>query len=225
LPGKRATTEVEHHIAQGLHVITARLFDAKVCVDTSVPGGTSQVFVLTVRNVEVSLWVTVLLGQSKIDDVDLVTTLSDAHKEVIRLDIAVDEGLGVDVFDPGDELIGKEEDSLQRELAVAKVEEIFQTGPKQVQDHGIVVTFSSKPANEGNPNATSQRLVDTSLIFELGMLGLDRFEFDGNLFTRYDVGSKVDVTKASTADLASNAVFIPNAEILERVNVSTQFSK
>ena len=47
------------------------------------------------------------------------------------------------------------------------------------------------------------------------MLGLYAFEFDGNLFTRYDVRSKVDVTKASTADLASNAVFVPNAEILE----------
>jgi hypothetical protein len=187
-------------------------------VDASIPGGTGQVFVLTVRNMEVSLGVTVLLSQTKIDDIDLVATLSDAHKEVIRLDVAMDEGLGVDIFDPGDELIGKEEDSLQRELAVAKVEEVFQTGAKQVQDHGIVVTFSSKPANEGNPNATSQRFVDASLIFELGMLGLDGFEFDGNLFPRYDVRSKVDVTKASTADLASDAVFVSNAKILEGID-------
>ena len=127
----------------------------------------------------------------------------------------MDEGFGVDVFDPGDELIGKEEDGLQREFAVAKVEEIFQTGSKQVQNHGIVVTFSSKPANEGNPNSSGQRFIDASLIFELGMLGLDGFEFDGNFFPRYDVRSKVDVTEASTADLASNAVFVPNAEILE----------
>jgi hypothetical protein len=186
-----------------------------MCVDACVPGCAGQVLVLTVRNVEVGLRVTVLLSQTKIDDVDLVATLSDAHKEVIRLYIAMDEGLGVDVFDAGDELIGKEEDSLQRELAVAKVEEIFQTGPKQVQNHGIVVTFSSKPANEGNPNTSGQRFVDTSLIFELGMLGLDGFEFDGNFFPRYDVRSKVDVTEASTADLASDAVFVPNAEILE----------
>ena len=121
----------------------------------------------------------------------------------------------MDILDPGDELIGKEKDSLQRELAVAKVEEIFQTGPKQVQDHGIVVTFGSKPANEGNPNTSSQRFVDASLIFELGMLGLDGFEFDGNFFSRYDVRSKVDVTEASTADLASDTVFVPDAEVLE----------
>jgi hypothetical protein len=191
------------------------LFDTEMCVDASIPGRASQVLVLTVRNVEVSLRVTVLLSQTKIDDVDLVATLSNAHKEVIRLYIAMDEGFGVDVFDPGDELIGKEEDSLQRELAVAKVEEIFQTGPKQVQNHGIVVTFGSKPANEGNPNPSGQRFVDASLIFQLGMLGLDGFQFDGNFFPRYDVRSKVDVTEASTADLASNAVFVPNAEILE----------
>jgi len=49
------------------------------------------------------------------------------------------------------------------------------------------------------------------------MLGLDRFEFDGNLFPRYDVRSKVDVTEASAADLASDAVFVPDAEILEEV--------
>jgi hypothetical protein len=127
----------------------------------------------------------------------------------------MDEGLGVDVFDPGDELIGKEEDGLQRELAVAEVEEILQARTEKVKNHGVVVTFSSKPANEGNPNTTSQRFVDASLIFELGMLGLDGFEFDGNFFPRYDVRSKVDITEASTADLASDAVFVPNTEILE----------
>jgi hypothetical protein len=106
--------------------------------------------------VEVGFGVTILLRQTEIDDVDLVATLSDPHEEVIRLDIPVDEGLGVDVLDAGDELIGKEEDGFQREFAVAKVEEIFQTGPKQVENHGIVVTFGSKPTDERDPNTTSQ---------------------------------------------------------------------
>lgn len=76
-------------------------------VNGSVTGSTSQVLVLSVRNVEVCLGIAVLLGQTEINHVDLVTTLSNTHEEVVRLDIAVDEGLGVDVFDAGDELIGE----------------------------------------------------------------------------------------------------------------------
>lgn len=82
-------------------------------VDGSVTSSTSQVLVLSVRDVEVGLGITVLLGQTEINHVDLVATLADAHEEVVRLDVTVDEGLGVDVLDAGDELIGEQEDGLQ----------------------------------------------------------------------------------------------------------------
>jgi hypothetical protein len=81
-------------------------------VDTGIAGSASQVLVLTVWNVEVSLGITILFGETEIDDVDLVATLSNTHKEVVGFDIAVDERLGVDVLDPRDELIGKEQDGL-----------------------------------------------------------------------------------------------------------------
>lgn len=58
------------------------------------------------------LWVTVFLCQSEIDDIDLVTTLTNTHQEVIRLDITMDERLGVNILNAGDELIGQEEDCL-----------------------------------------------------------------------------------------------------------------
>lgn len=77
-------------------------------IDGGITGSTSQVLILTVWDVEMSLGVTVLLSKTEINDVDLVTTLSDTHKEVVGLDITVDEGLGVDILDAGDELIGKE---------------------------------------------------------------------------------------------------------------------
>lgn len=125
LPWKGATAEVEHNISERLHVITSRLLDTQVGVDGSITGCAGQVLVLTVWNVEVCLWVTVLLCQSEINHVDLVATLADAHQEVIWLDIAVDEGFGVDVFDAGDELIGEEEDGLEGEFAVAEIEQIF----------------------------------------------------------------------------------------------------
>lgn len=163
--------------------------DTQVSVDAGITGGTRQVLVLTVRNVEVRLGVAVLLGETKVNHVDLVSTLAYAHEEVVGLDVAVDKRLCVDVLDAGDELVGEQQDRLERELAVAEVEEVLERGAEQVQDHGIVVALCSKPADERDADAASERLVDTGLIFELGVLGLDALELDGNLLARDDVGT------------------------------------
>ena len=189
LPGQRATAEVEHHIAQRLHVITARLLHTEVSVDTGVTGSSSEVLVLTVGDVEVSLGVAVLLGQTKVNHVNLVATLADTHQEVIGLDITVNERLGVDVLDAGDELVGQQKDGLQRELAVAEVEQVLETGTQEIDDHGIVVTLGTEPANEGDTDTTGEGLVDAGLIFELGVLGLDALELDSDLFAGDDVRS------------------------------------
>lgn len=99
-------------------------------VDAGVTSSTRQVLVLTVGNVEVGLGVTILLGQPEINDIDLIPTLSDAHEEIVRFDVTVDERFGVDVLDARDELVGQEQDRLQREFTVAEVEQIFQAGSK-----------------------------------------------------------------------------------------------
>ena len=138
--------------------------DTQVGVDGCITSGTRQVLVLTVRNVEVSLGVTVLLGQTEIDHVDLVTTLANTHQEVVRLDITVDEGLGVDILDAGDELIGEEQHRLEREFAVAKVEKVLQGGAEQIQDHGIVIALGAEPADERDTDTAGERLVNTGLI-------------------------------------------------------------
>ena len=188
--------------------------DAQVGVDRSITGGTSQVLVLTVWDMEVRLWVTVLLGQTEINDIDLITTLANAHEEVVRLDVTVDEGLGVDVLDAGDELIGEEQNGLQGELAIAEVEQILQTGSEEIEHHGIVVTLSSKPTNEWDADTSSEGFVDTGLIFELWVLGLDALELDGDFLAGNDVGSEVDITKGSTTDLSADTVLVTDAEIL-----------
>lgn len=189
LPGKGTTAEVEHDIAEGFHIITAGLLDTQVGVDTGVTRGSGEVLVFTVGDVEVRLGITVFLRETKIDDVDLVTTLADTHQEVVGLDITVDKGFGVDVFDPGDELVGQQKNGLQGELAVAEVEEILQTGTEQVDDHGIVVTFGTEPTHKGDTDTTGERLVDTGFIFQLGVFGLDALELDGNFLARDDVGT------------------------------------
>ena len=61
-----------------------------------------EVLVLAVWDVLVRFGVAVLLGQAKIDDVDLVGALTQPHEEVVGLDIPMDEALGVDVLDAAD---------------------------------------------------------------------------------------------------------------------------
>lgn len=71
-------------------------------VDGGVASSASQVFVFAVRDVLVGASISVLLGQAKVNDVNKVALLPQAHKEVVRLDVSVDEVLGVDVFDTAD---------------------------------------------------------------------------------------------------------------------------
>ena len=74
---------------------------------------------------EVRLGVSVFLGQSEINHVDLVPSLSNAHEEVVGFDVSVDKVSRVNVFDSRNELVGEEEDGLEGEFPVTKVEQIF----------------------------------------------------------------------------------------------------
>lgn len=124
----RASDDMTYHkdVAERLQIISSRLLDTQMGVDGRVPSGTSQVLVLSVRDMEVRLGVSVLLGQTEIDDVDLVASLSNTHEEVVWFDVSVDEVSRVNVLDSGDELIGEQKDGLERELSVAEVEQVFE---------------------------------------------------------------------------------------------------
>lgn len=102
LPGKLTSEEVHEDVAERLEVVPSRLLDSEMGVDRRVSGGSGQVLVLSVGDVEVRLGIPVLLGESKVDDVDLVASLSDTHEEVVGLDVSVDEVSRVGVLDSGD---------------------------------------------------------------------------------------------------------------------------
>lgn len=53
------------------------------------------------------LGVSILLGQSKVNDIDLVASLSNAHEEVVWLDVSVDKVARVNVFNARDLSRGK----------------------------------------------------------------------------------------------------------------------
>ena len=74
--------------------------------------------------------------------------------------------------------------------------------------------FRAKPADKRNTNTTIQGLVDTGLIFELRVLCCSWFELDGNFLSRNYVGAQVDISETATANLASDAVFVANTNIL-----------
>lgn len=200
-----------------------KLTDAQVSVDRGIAGRAGQVLVLSVRDVEVSLGVTVLLRKTEINDVDLVATLANAHEEVVGLDVAVDEGLGVDVLDAGDELVGEQQNGLQGEFPITEVEKILETGAEEIENHGVVVALGAKPADEGDADTAGKGLVDAGLILELRMLGLDAFQLDGDLLARDDVGSEVDITEGARANFAADAVLVTDTKVLVGEVVSICF--
>jgi hypothetical protein len=213
LPWESTAKEVHENVGQRFQIVTSGLFNTQVRVDGGVTSSTSQVLVLTIRDVQVSLGVTVLLGETEIDNVDLVATLANTHQEIVRLNVTVDKVARVDVLDTGDQLIGKEQDGLQRELAVAEVEQVLKRGTKEIEDHGVVVALSAEPSDERHSDTTSEGLVDFGFIFKLRVLCLDGLELDGDFLSRNDVNSEINVTEGSRTDLLSKTVLASNTEV------------
>lgn len=79
-----------------------RLTNSKVCVYGGIACRASQVLVLPVGDVLVCSGIAVLFGKAKVNDVHQVTLLAKPHKEVVRLDVSMDEILRVDVLDATD---------------------------------------------------------------------------------------------------------------------------
>lgn len=95
-------------------------------IDAGVSSSASEVFVFSVGNVEVGAWVTIFLGQSVIDDVHQIPLASQPHQKVVGFDVAVEEILGVNIFDARNQLVGKQQHRLQTELSIAIIEKIFE---------------------------------------------------------------------------------------------------
>lgn len=94
--------------------------------------------------------VSVLFGQTKVNDVDLGTTSANTHQEIIGLDISMDKTPCVDVLNSANELIGQEQDCFVCKLAIAIVKQIFERGSQKINYHGVIITFSTIPSNKWN---------------------------------------------------------------------------
>ena len=109
-------------------------------VDGSITGGSCEVLSLSVGNV-LSVPLDVSLGESEVDEEDLVTGLVESDAEVVRLDVSVDEVPVVDVLDPGHHLVDQHEDCLEGELSESVLEETFEGGSHQVHHEDVVVAW------------------------------------------------------------------------------------
>jgi len=102
-----------------------------------------------VRNVRACVAVSELLRESKVNDKEFVTVSSDAHDEIVRLDVAVYKVLTVDVLDASDHLVGQHQDGFHREAAGTEVEQVLETRTEQLHDQRVVVPRLAEPADVG----------------------------------------------------------------------------
>jgi hypothetical protein len=70
-------------------------------INARIPCSASQILILFVRYVDVCLCIPVLFSKTKVDEVNLVASLAQAHEEVIGFDIAVNKIFSMDVLDSG----------------------------------------------------------------------------------------------------------------------------
>ena len=91
------------------------------------------------------------------------------------------------------QLVCQKQNSLETEFAVAEVEEVFERRTEEIDYHCVVVAFGTEPTNKRDADTTGEGLVDLGLILELGVLGLDGLELDGDLLAGYDVDAEVQV--------------------------------
>ncbi|KAG5455897.1 MAG: hypothetical protein BJ554DRAFT_4522 [Olpidium bornovanus] len=154
------------------------LTNPEVSVYACVTGRAGQVLVFPVRYVQVCFRIAVFLGETEINDVDLVASLAQTHKEVVGFDIAVKEFFGMDVLNPG---------YLPRKLFPAEIEEVFQRRAEEVDDHRIVFALGAGPSDERYADATGQVLVHARLVHQLGVFRSNRLELDGDLLAVHNV--------------------------------------
>lgn len=157
--------------------------------------------------------ISVLFSQAKVDDVDLRAASTNTHQEIVGFNIPVDEAAGVDVFDSANELVCQKQDSLVGKLTVAVVEKVLKRRAQEVDHHGVVVAFSSVPSNKRNAYTAAQGLVNFGFVFQLWVLSFDVFQLDGDLFTRDDVCSEINVTEGAGADLAANSILFSYSQV------------
>ena len=73
---------------------------AEMCINTHVASGARQAFMLTVRNVFITVWINILFGQAKVNYKYCISLGAgcSTNEEIFRLDITIDQQFGMHIF-------------------------------------------------------------------------------------------------------------------------------
>lgn len=128
------------------------------------------------------LGVAILLGHAKIDNVDDVGGLSSrsANKEVVGLDVTVDQILLVDSLDSREHLLRDHHNGLDGESSAAVVEQVFERWAEKVDDQNVVEALLAEVVDIRNAGYT--KLVKWKVRRELNMLTAADENLVGSVF-------------------------------------------
>jgi len=143
----------------------------------------------------ISPGIPVLLRKTKIDEIDHAGLSTDAHDNVARLDIAVNEVARVKVFQATNQLTGEESNSLDSEFEVAMDEKVLQRLTQEIECHHIEATFCAKPTNARNAYPSGDLLVHNMLVFQEMLACAQWFELKHDVFLRQKVACQENFSK------------------------------
>jgi hypothetical protein len=127
LPWQRAFQEVQQDMSDALEVISSGLLITDMSVDAGVSCSTCQVLSVSEGNV-FAVGGLITFGQSKVNNKDgVLVVLIAAHQKIVGFDVTMNDALFMDLLDSCDHLDSNVEHSLQIELALAILEEVFKT--------------------------------------------------------------------------------------------------
>jgi len=151
-----------------------------VIVNRGLSSCTCESLVLLLRYVHFGARVELALSQSEVDQVHCVRPFVSAHQEIVRFGVSVDEVMGVDGLHASDHLVRQHQDGLERELLLAKAEDVLERGTQHVHDHLVVVPLRTLLLDLGDTRLFLDVFVDLLLLVQLRIFSFLRFQFYGH---------------------------------------------
>lgn len=155
-------------------------------VDARISGCAAKLAALE-RRVVVRL--AMLLGQSKVDRVQHVALRAHSHEEVVRLDVAVQVPLAVDVREPHEGLVREQQHRLEREAPPAVVEQVLERRAEQLVGQHVKVVLGAAPEYLGDADAASERGVDIGFVPEDARVFAHVHQLESDLLACLEIGA------------------------------------
>lgn len=102
--------------------------------------------------------------KAHVGHVDLICTLAQAHQKIVGLQITMHNTAGMDKLDSREQLIGQQQCRLEAEATIAKVEQVFKAGPKQLHDHDAIRLLLTCPVHGGNASTARKPLIKVNVL-------------------------------------------------------------